>query len=221
MISDIIKYIFVLLSVLGCANNDQLNKSSDTNDVNSDNKQIELLEKDPLKIKTKDYSGSSSTQFPNEIFNMLNIEILLLDHTKFDSIPADISKLKHLQYLSISESNVSYVSDELFKLKELEYLNLIGNEIHTIPDKFDQLKSLRTLALCNNDLEYFPMSISQVKNLEQLCVQVPVNSNLCDLFGSNTNLSRLELSPISWDKVFDEVQKSELKMCLPNTVIIW
>ena len=95
--------------------------------------------------------GNEITTLPKELFQLKNLEVLVLNNNGVTSIPPDIKKLKKLRVLEIQDNSISKIPDELVTLPKLEILRLSGNSLRDIPD-FSRLKSLRNLALRNTGM---------------------------------------------------------------------
>ena len=126
---------------------------------------MEEANTNPLQVYRLDLSKKKLKVFPKEILTFTNLNELILDKNKLDSIPISISKLLYLQRLSAYKNNLVNI-DFITVLPNLTYLDLTANYIEAIPQEISHLQKLRTLILQLNTITEFPNSMSELDLVE-------------------------------------------------------
>ncbi|MBJ2174822.1 leucine-rich repeat domain-containing protein [Aureibaculum sp. A20] len=81
---------------------------------------------------------------------LAQIDTLIFEQTKLDSIPKSFKYLKNLKYLDLHYSNNLTDLSNLKYTKQLEYLNLSSCDISEIPETFKEFKELKHLNISDN-----------------------------------------------------------------------
>jgi hypothetical protein len=153
-------------------------------------------------------------EIPNEIYNLLNLEVLKLSYNKIKKLPNEINNLQKLKYLDLSNNKLenineieilinlrdlnlsnNLITDISYKIENLinlETLNLSHNSIKRLPNEIGNLINLKKLFLNNNKLKFLFDTIGNLTNLQYLMIR---NNDLCDLpvsIGNNINLLHID-----------------------------
>jgi Leucine-rich repeat (LRR) protein len=154
---------------------------------------------------------------PENIYNLVNLELLDLTDNYIEKIPPEISNLTNLETLNLSRNYITIIIPEMCQLKNLSSLYLGYNGITSIPPEIYNLANLKELLLNNNFITEFPPELCQLTNLSVLALnnntitkiphEIHLLTNLTDLLLNNnilteipselfqlTNLSVLELT---------------------------
>ncbi|KAG1680551.1 hypothetical protein FOA52_014998 [Chlamydomonas sp. UWO 241] len=105
---------------------------------------------------------------PAEVFEIEDLEDLILVGNNLSSLPESIGRLTRLRRLQLAGNELTTLPDALCRLTELEGLWLGGNQLVVLPQDIGQLASLRTLAASGNALTVLPESIGLLTQLEEL-----------------------------------------------------
>lgn len=129
-------------------------------------KSIEAGLENPDEVYKLDLSKEKLTEFPVEILQFKNLNVLDLSKNKFETIPDTIQELKYLQELNLSKNKLIEFPYGVCMLRNLKYLNINQNRIVVIPQEIKYLSELRVLDMWSNDLTDFPIELSHLKKLE-------------------------------------------------------
>lgn len=110
------------------------------------------------------------TQFPVEIKDLANLEVLDLSDNQLSELPEDIDRLSNLKILYLENNQFQKFPSALTKLSKLETLSLSGNQIGYMPDEIQNLKNLRILKIEDNSLASISPAISRLQNLKELYI---------------------------------------------------
>jgi len=135
------------------------------------------------------------TKIPDEVFQLTNLQVLVINGLRLEKIPAEIGKLTNLttfhavdcrlydnqlapelftlnklEELNLSKNKLTNVSN-VTKLGNLKTLDLSENEILKVPGDIDNLTHLDTLNLRNNNISIIPESIGKMKALKKLYIK--------------------------------------------------
>ena len=101
-------------------------------------------------LKELDLSWSSIiyqlTEFPPEIFNLENLEILNLRDNDIKFIPESIAKLANLRQLYLQNTQLTSLPESLENLTELTVLYIEDNQLTSLPESVGNLTNLTSLA---------------------------------------------------------------------------
>lgn len=123
--------------------------------------------KEPEKVYKLRLSKDKLTEFPMEILQFTNLNVLDLSKNKIKEIPDTISSLQYLQELNLMKNKIEVFSVGICELRNLKYLNMNQNRLMEIPKEIKLLSELRILDLWSNDLAEFPNELSHLRKLEE------------------------------------------------------
>jgi Leucine-rich repeat (LRR) protein len=115
-----------------------------------------------LQIIKLDLTFNELTTIPNEIFKLINLQVLFLQNNKITTIPAG---------LRVKTNSFNLLPNEIGKLINLKKLFLGFNTLTTIPAEIGNLVNLKALNLCENKLTILPNEIGNLINLEELYIE--------------------------------------------------
>lgn len=122
----------------------------------------------PEKVVHLDLSKQRLKEFPLEILNFPNLEVLDLSRNRISLLPAEIGKLKNLRILNLSKNRFSILPQQIGQLEKLKILNLARNHIDHLPEEIIQLGNLEILNLYRNSVQNFPEGMGNLEKLKQL-----------------------------------------------------
>lgn len=134
------------------------------------------------------------TSIPDEIFELNQLQSLILSNNEIETIPDEMSSLVNLQTLDISSNRLVDLPEIFTQLSNLEELYLDENLFQEIPDFLEHLAYLRRLHLQGNKLARVSNTLFRLPNLIELDLR---NNQLFDLVGNvfqSTSLQTLNLS---------------------------
>lgn len=107
--------------------------------------------------------------FPQQFYELDNLEVLVFCLGDIGEIPSDIAKLSNLKVLKSMKTNVTKLPPEIGQMDNLEKLIIAGRySLDSIPKEISDIKNLKTLILWKNRLSYLPSELSDLNNLEFL-----------------------------------------------------
>src|SRR5690606_27169663 len=86
--------------------------------------------------------GQNLEVLPQEIGQLINLEVLNLYENQFTSIPSEIGQLTNLISLRADENQLTSIPSEIGQLNSLAYLDLEDNQITSLPPEIGQLANL-------------------------------------------------------------------------------
>lgn len=106
-------------------------------------------------------------QLPDELFELTQLQTLLMNFNYFDKIPDGIGQLKGLKKLVLQESVFESLPDSIGELSNLEFLNISQNPaLKSLPESLGRLTQLLTLFLDETpQLRELPLSLTNLTNL--------------------------------------------------------
>lgn len=107
---------------------------------------------------------------PPELFELTNLEELILHNTDLRILPKEVSKLINLKILKLDDNKLKTIPNEISSLKNLTYLSLQGNEISSLPEGIAELSSLQCLNIADNELSNLDEGFGKLDNLKELYV---------------------------------------------------
>ncbi len=115
-------------------------------------------------------SPADPLQLPEELFELVQLQTLLLHRNYFEEIPNGLGKLRGLTALSFQESVFETLPDSIGELSNLEFLNLSDNpSLQKLPASMGNLTKLQTLLLNDTPrLKELPFSFENLHRLEQV-----------------------------------------------------
>jgi|GEM_PF-3931094 Leucine-rich repeat (LRR) protein len=131
---------------------------------------------------------SHPLQLPDELFELTQLQTLIMSLNYFEKIPEGIGKLKGLKTLALQESVFESLPDSIGELSSLEMLNLSENpSLKSVPDSLGKLTQLHTLHLDETpQLTELPLSLKNLTNL---------------IFVSISNRETLKNVPENWNRL--------------------
>ncbi|KAF3220706.1 cysteinyl-tRNA synthetase [Orbilia oligospora] len=123
-------------------------------------------------------SDNKMTALADNFCDMLpNLEKLVLDKNKINSLPPQIGKLKKLIQLSCASNHLTTLPTEIGQLIDLRVLDLHDNDIAKLPSEIWSMISLTSLNLSSNVLTAFPkLQTTQVPAVQSQPANDPVQS---------------------------------------------
>jgi uncharacterized protein YpmB len=151
------------------------------------------------KMKALDLTGVQLYSFPTEIFKYKQLEVLILNGTRyrennFETHLNKINQLQNLKILQLAGLNLGLLPSQIGGLTNLTHLGLSGNKLTTLPTSISELKSLKILELNGNQLTSLPIVISELKNLRSLGLNGNQLTDLSADIGKLINLTNLGLN---------------------------
>jgi small GTP-binding protein len=153
------------------------------------------------KTKKIDLSNKNLKSIPREIFEMKELETLILTQNQIRTIPPTISILQNLKILDISFNQIKNLPENLFQLKNLESLNLSNNNIQNISYRITELKKLETLNLKENNLIIPPPEITHKENCKSSIF----------LYFEKFKEEEIKRSSLTWE-LYENLNKIKLKV---------
>ena len=83
---------------------------------------------DFLKVKHISLRWNRLKSLPNELFNLVQLEILELNNNALEALPSEIGNLKKLKQLNLNINSLKTLPKEIVNLKRLEVLNIKNNK---------------------------------------------------------------------------------------------
>jgi Leucine-rich repeat (LRR) protein len=80
-----------------------------------------------------DLSSNRIKDLPDELSDMVNLEVLKLHHNRLEKLPDCVCKLVLLRHLNISSNSIIDISSHLTKMTSLEFLDASCNHIADLP----------------------------------------------------------------------------------------
>ena len=121
--------------------------------------------------------SSCVSSFPDEVFEMKNLERIFIDFHTLDprTIPPQIGKLTKLTAISLIKANIVSIAPEFWNLTNLTSIQIDGN-MNELPKEIGNLKNLRYLELQLN-LTSLPeelQNLTQLRTLKLKNTKIPV-----------------------------------------------
>lgn len=145
---------------------------------------IEIPGKTLKQITKLDLSNKDLVEFPEDLFECINLRKLILSHNKLTYIPKKINVLKKLKVLDLSYNRISTIYANVYKLPKLTTLNVSNNELSSIPKQLYN-SNIRVLIINNNSIA----SIDE-KNISKL-ERLNISNNNLSSFIISSNLTRI------------------------------
>ncbi len=126
---------------------------------------------------------------PENIYKLVNLELLDLTDNYIENIPPEIINLTSLETLNLSRNYITVIIPEMCQLPNLSSLYLGYNGIISIPLEICNLANLTELLLNNNFITEFPPELCQLTNLSVLALNnntiTKIPSEICKLINLN------------------------------------
>nr|WP_321485559.1 COR domain-containing protein [uncultured Draconibacterium sp.] len=149
---------------------------------------------------------------PEEVFELINLEQLIISNNKLSEIPNDISRLKKLKYIDASFNFITKIHSEIEQIQSLEVLKLNKNWLQCIPKSIYFLNNLKSLQIEDNYVYEIDSSIGNLKSLRELLLTRNSIKNLPSNIGGLKNLVTLNISNNKIEDIPREISElSKLK----------
>ena len=135
---------------------------------------------------------------PENIYKLVNLELLDLTDNSIEDISPEISNLTNLETLNLTYNGITEIIPEMCQLPNLSSLYLGYNGVTSIPSEICTLAYLTELLLNDNCITEIPPELCQLKNLSLLCLnnntiteippEIYLLTNLKELYINNNNL---------------------------------
>jgi Leucine-rich repeat (LRR) protein len=135
---------------------------------------------------------------PENIYKLVNLELLDLTDNSIEDISPEISNLTNLETLNLTYNGITEIIPEMCQLPNLSSLYLGYNGVTSIPSEICTLANLTELLLNDNCITAFPSELCQLINLSLLCLnnntiteippEIYLLTNLKELYINNNNL---------------------------------
>jgi internalin A len=126
-----------------------------------------------------DLSGFGLNELPNELFDLVHLQKLVLGRYRTDVrnrirvVPKEISNLTNLDTLDLTDNQISQLPTEISQLTKLKKIVLSSNNFTVLPQEITTLISLEELFIGNNRISVLPTQVRRLKNL----VSIRLNNN--------------------------------------------
>ena len=140
-----------------------------------------------------EWVGNSFTEIPEIVFELKQLEVLLISSNQIAIIPESIGQLTNLTELDLGSNQITEIPESVGQLTNLTVLSLFINQIAIIPESIGQLTNLTELDLDSNQIAIIPESIGQLTNLTELDLAGNQIAIIPESIGQLTNLTRLNL----------------------------
>ncbi|XP_019637953.1 PREDICTED: phytosulfokine receptor 1-like [Branchiostoma belcheri] len=119
-----------------------------------------------------DLSNQGLTSIPEEVFDLTDLEILIVSNNRLTAIPEAIGRLQKLQWLDVEHNMVTTLPRSVCSLSNLEVLIVSYNSLYSLPPgaEFAKMKKLTQLYIHDNHLTEVPSGVCTLSNLEVLTV---------------------------------------------------
>lgn len=133
--------------------------------------------------------GKAPLHLPDDLFELVQLQTLLLSVNQLKKIPESIGKLKGLKTLVIMGSDLESLPEAIGELSNLEFLNISENpSLKSLPERLGNLTQLKSLNLSDNpNLLQLPEGIKNLTNLESVSI---------------SNREMVKHIPDSWSNLF-------------------
>ncbi|MBP1593800.1 MAG: hypothetical protein H6Q12_818 [Bacteroidetes bacterium] len=161
---------------------------------------IEVKGKTYKQITKLDLSNRNLKEFPQDIFQCLNLRKLILSNNLIDQIPPQIISLRKLKVLDLSHNKIGQLYANVFKLPELETLNISYNNVKKIPHQIKESNIKNLLVQKNLISNIDEEAISKLEKLNishnklTSFVLMQGDSNLRCLWISDNPIKRFQIS---------------------------
>ena len=131
---------------------------------------------------------------PENIYKLVNLELLDLTDNSIEDISPEISNLTNLETLNLTYNGITEIIPEICNLKSLSSLYFGYNGITIIPREICNLTSLTELLLNDNCITDFPPELCQLAKLSVLCLNNNTITKIPHELSQLTNLTELHLN---------------------------
>ena len=120
------------------------------------------------KVFKVELDGLDLLEIPEKIYELTNLQILILSSNLLTKISSEISKLTKLEEIYLNRNMITELPEEIGELKKLRKLILSENKIKRLPNNFYNLVNLEIFNIISNKLEVISDDILKMSNLEYL-----------------------------------------------------
>jgi internalin A len=145
-------------------------------------------------LKRLDLSGLGLWQIPLEVFQLGNLQTLILSNNKISTIQESIEQLVNLQTLILSNNGIIQLPKLIGELRNLQSFSLRHNQISLMPQSIGLLTNLQDLDFSNNQISVIPESIGRLTNLQNFNFRDNRVSVIPESIGRLVNLQTLDFS---------------------------
>lgn len=117
-----------------------------------------------------DLSKNRLSEVPEEICQLISLEVLNLYHNCVRTIPTSIANLQSLTYLNVSRSHLCAFPPDLCGLP-LKVLIASNNRLTALPSDIGSFRQLRQLDVSCNEIQSLPAQIGNLESLRDLNVR--------------------------------------------------
>lgn len=104
-------------------------------------------------LKLLDLYDNEIEELPDQISELINLEILILFQNRLRKLPQGIGKLKNLWLLDLNSNRIKTLPKEIGELSELKNLYLHFNELSELPEEIFNLNNLSVIDLDGNNIQ--------------------------------------------------------------------
>ncbi|CAH1239277.1 MFHAS1 [Branchiostoma lanceolatum] len=156
---------------------------------------------------TLNLSEHGLPQLPDELYDLEELEALVLDGNKGIKLSNELKSLSNLKVLSLSSCSLDTVPAVVMKLQQLESLQLKNNKNIIVPDEMSGLVSLTALNLDDCNLNTVPAVVMKLTQVKELILSSNNNITLPNELSALSNLTALDIGDCDLDTVPTEVIK--------------
>jgi Leucine-rich repeat (LRR) protein len=139
-------------------------------------------------------SQNRIVNLPEDLSNMVKLEILELDSNKLIQIPQGMSQLTALQRLDISNNRITALPSHIGNCAQLRYIYAHSNQLNSIPPSLGECFRLEFVDLSNNLLRELPEDFEHLITLTYLNLSGNSLIQLPHRLGSCSKLRYLDVS---------------------------
>ncbi|XP_019617590.1 PREDICTED: uncharacterized protein LOC109464922 isoform X2 [Branchiostoma belcheri] len=160
-------------------------------------------------LLTIDLSDKGLTSVPAKVFDIRDVECLVLSNNRLKSIPEEIGQLQKLRELKLDNNLLTQVPQAITTLPNLQHIDLSHNKLETLPDGLSKLKQLRYLYIQANVFKKIPEEVCSLPRLQILTVGDNPLKCLPDKISQLTGLTRLDIDNCQFDEFPRQVLQLE------------
>ena len=123
--------------------------------------QLETLLLGKLDEGKRRWVGNKLTEFPDVVFQLTNLKILVIAKNQITVIPEAIAQLSNLTELDLSYNQTTVIPEALAQLSNLIQLSLDNNQIKVIPEAIRSMEKLKKMDLRSNRMPIIRWSRSR------------------------------------------------------------